>query len=325
MTAPDLQTRRTDDGSFPIVGRRPIPQAYGRALSAFIHNRAYFLVHIDVYADGLVECWESVDLKLFAAKLAEGWVAFRPRRGADFAVSMFGGGTIVEAEWSMTAAAFERRVHEVVRELNPTLSNLLDLQGSSTEMRNGVRWAKLSAPGRVTYRRQSGGKLIAGRSRPVLVPCDGSRGRDFELTKWFVYHDGLAQIGYGSELMSFDAVSALVEAGRIATAAPDGSWIGIPGLGRLRLKRSHWQVEPQERIREMRDLLAALGGHPDAVSACFAEFQAYEREPSDDNRERLRAAYEAVPKHLRRFCCRDQDRKDFPIKAILYPEGRRLT
>src|SRR5207244_4351994 len=152
-------------------------------------------------------------------------------------------------------------------ELNPTLSDLLDLQGSSTEMRNGVRWAKLNAPHRVAYRTQNDGTLIAGRSRPVLVRCDGSAGDDFELRKWFVYHDGRAQIGYGSELMTFDDVGALVEAGRIATAAPDGSWIGIPGLGRLCLKGSHWRAEPQERIKEMRDLAASLGGRPDAVSA----------------------------------------------------------
>ena len=44
-------THGIDDGSFPIVRSQPIRQTYGRALSAFIHNGAYFLEQIDVFAD----------------------------------------------------------------------------------------------------------------------------------------------------------------------------------------------------------------------------------------------------------------------------------
>jgi ribA/ribD-fused uncharacterized protein len=42
----------------------------------FIHNGGtYFLTELKIYADGLIDCWELVDLDGFAAKVRSGWVA----------------------------------------------------------------------------------------------------------------------------------------------------------------------------------------------------------------------------------------------------------
>jgi hypothetical protein len=42
----------------------------------------------------------------------------------------------------------------------------------------------------------------------------------------------------------------------------------------------------------------------------------YEAAPSEEKREALRKAYEAVPEHLRMYCG-DMDSKDEPIRRIL--------
>ena len=40
----------------------------GVVTPAFIHNGSYFFVNLSVYAGGLVDCWEMVDLPLFEEK-----------------------------------------------------------------------------------------------------------------------------------------------------------------------------------------------------------------------------------------------------------------
>jgi hypothetical protein len=53
-----------------------------------------------------------------------------------------------------------------------------------------------------------------------------------------------------------------------------------------------------------------------ARDECMDRWRAFERDPSDENRELLRAAYLAVPKHLRIYCG-DLDSKDYPIRRAL--------
>lgn len=41
---------------------------------AFIHNAGYYLTRLSVYADGLINAWELLDLPLFEGKIDSGWV-----------------------------------------------------------------------------------------------------------------------------------------------------------------------------------------------------------------------------------------------------------
>jgi hypothetical protein len=84
-------------------------------------------------------------------------------------------------------------------------------------------------------------------------------------------------------------------------------------------------VAPVERVREARDELELLRGGEGSHARCRAAFNAYEREadrPEPDPvavaaaRERLRAAYEAIPEHLRAYVG-DMDSKDWPIRRAL--------
>lgn len=76
-------------------------------------------------------------------------------------------------------------------------------------------------------------------------------------------------------------------------------------------------VEPAERVREARDLLAQLRGDPGARARCREALARHEREGTEATREALRAAYEAMPAHTRPSIG-DMDRKDWPIRRALY-------
>jgi uncharacterized protein (TIGR02996 family) len=288
-------------------------KTYGKAVPVFIHNGSYYLSTVDVYADGAIYCWGFVDLPLFRGKLAQGWVVPRAEVGGAIGIHNLGQARVAAAEWDHTPDDIEREVMEVLRELNPAMEGLLDMQGTDTEVRDGMRYAKGSGWGHAKpYRVTPDGGEVAGTELPVLeVVADGYR-----LRRWLIYADGLSQLGYANELAPLEAVGRMFEEGRLTLSVPAGAWVTLDGLGRFQIGEGYWFLKPDERLREAADLLDQLKGSPGAISRCIEAHREYELDPSQERREALRVAYEAVPEHLRMYCG-DMDSKDGPIRRIL--------
>ena len=295
-----------------LVRTSPPPKTYGKAIPAFIHNGSYFLSTVDVYADGAINCWGFVDLPLFRGKLAEGWVVPGAKVGGTLSIHNLGQATVAAAQWDLTPSDIENEVVTALRELNPTMEGLLDMKGTATEMRDGVRYAKLGLGNGKPYRFSPAGEQ-AGTELPVFeAVADG-----FRLRRWLIYADGQSQLGSGGELLPLEAPGQLFEEGRLTLAVPEGSWILLDGLGHFQAGEGYWYIKPAERIREALNLLDQLNGGPGAIRRCRDAHEAYEADPGETNREALRRAYEAVPEHLRLYCG-DMDSKDWPIRHILY-------
>lgn len=296
-----------------IVRTAPPGRIFGKAIPAFIHNLSYHLTALDVYADGAINCWGFVDLPLFHDKIVQGWVVPGAEVGGTISIHNLGQSRVEAAEWDRSPADFELDVTDLVRELNPTLEGLLDMQGTDTEVRNGARYAKMGIGDGKPFRSTLSGGDVAGAELPVLeVVADGYR-----LRHWLIYVDGLSQLGYGNELMPLEAVARMFADGRLTLSVPEGTWVTLDGLGRFQAGEGHWYIDPNERVREANDLLDELNGGPGACRRCIDAHEAYEAEPSEERRETLRRAYEAVPEHLRMYCG-DMDSKDGPIRRILF-------
>jgi hypothetical protein len=67
---------------------------------------------------------------------------------------------------------------------------------------------------------------------------------------------------------------------------------------------------------ELEDMVRKLNQLPSTVALCAQAFSAYEKQPSEENKDKLRLAYDQVPKHLRCYCG-DMDTKDHAIKRAL--------
>ena len=98
---------------------------FGKGLPAFIHNGSYHQVTIKVYADGLIDCWQLVDLDGFKQKVRAGWIVTQVPAGKRISCHhlFYGSATLncyVEID------EFVKEVEDTIRELQeqPTSSEL---------------------------------------------------------------------------------------------------------------------------------------------------------------------------------------------------------
>src|SRR5262249_23211721 len=148
-----------------------------------------------------INCWGFVDLPLFRAKLAQGWVVPRARVRSTLSIHNLGQARIAAAEWDRSPSDLERAVTDALRELNPAMEGLLDMQGTAPGVGGGIRCAKGAGGGHGgPYRVALAGDEVAGAELSVLeVVADGYR-----LRRWLIYADGLSQLDYASKLMPLE-------------------------------------------------------------------------------------------------------------------------
>jgi hypothetical protein len=290
----------------------------GRVTPAIIHNSSYFFVNLQIYADGLVNCWELVDLQLFREKLRSGWVVSSIPDGKAISVHGLGDWTIADGRWSLDANAMYEHVVSVVRELNPRMENLHDFHERTTEPRGTGKVSILgSAPERPV--RLSGpeswfAKRIPGDRLSVFIRDD-----DYYLCDLRAFADGVIELGRlpDPETVDLAGLQTAVERGRVVSTVPSGARVRIHGLGSFVAVQEQWSADIREQLREVHDIIEKANGRPTSIERCCAAYDTYMANPSDEAREALRIAYEAVPEHNRRYVG-DMDIKDIAVRMIVY-------
>ncbi len=295
-----------------IVRTKPIAKTYGRAIPAFIHNLNYFFAAVEVYADGTIDCWGFLDRSQFTTK-----VTTMPPVGSTIGIYNLGQAHVAATDWSLTPTRFHEIIEATLQELNPSLTDLIEMHGDATEGRGKVRYTMLGSADDKPFRRSPDGSEVLGHALPVFVRQSDA----WLLTQWFIFADGLAQLGCEGDLLPLDDAARMIIEGEVTTRVPDGSWITMDHLGRFQSKKGRWEISLVERIREAYDELIILQGQPGSVRRCNAAYQSYKQDASEENREHLRAAYEAVPKHLRSLCG-DQDYRNWPSHILYSTAGK---
>lgn len=291
--------------SWPIRRTKPVGLTLGTAIPVFIHNEQYHLTTVDAYSDGSIDAWGLLDRPLFQSKVATGWIATAAPVGATISVFNLGSAVVGRADWSRTPPDIVTHVESEIRRLNPAGHDLLDLKGS-----DGGR-----------------GRLRLSDKKPILLTDPLTVGEDvtifrrstgeFILEPWFVFADGTSRVGTDEPLRAVGEALSRLSSGELCTAVPDGALVRIPALGKFQVESGNWFVDASERAREVIDLLSQTQAKPSSIALCVNSFREFEANPTEEARERLRVAYEAVPRHLRMFCG-DMDSKDGPIVQALY-------
>ncbi|WP_405864292.1 NADAR family protein [Streptomyces sp. NBC_01515] len=140
-------------------------------------------------------------------------------------------------------------------------------------------------------------------------------GGEYYVDDLVLYADG--SVSCGAE--DLPGLKKHLDTGRLALTPPDApdrpdeesEW------------RSRWgrPRTPESFLLEVADRVEELNGRPTAARRCWDAAERYAREPSEANRELLRAAYLAVPQHLRIFVLGDMDRQDRPLRILLTDVG----
>jgi hypothetical protein len=164
-----------------------------------------------------------------------------------------------------------------------------------------------------TIHRTAGSKTIPGYLLPIFI-----KNGPHHLTNLKVYQDGMVDCW---ELVSFKRFQQRIEDGWVVTRLPEGAEVFAFPLGSFVATKVKNFVTEAELVKEVADAIDELNGRPTSMARCLEAYEAYQAAPGNDARERLRDAYEAMPAHNRRYVLGDMDSKDFPIRAIVYPEA----
>lgn len=290
----------------------------GVSIPCIIHNRNYFYTKLSVYEDGVVDCWHAVDLKGFRKEIDKGWVVPQVPCNQSFSVHGIGEFEIQEASWMYDNDRFYERVVDIVKQMNPDLKNLHEIQKGE---RIDEMFTFTAAPG--TPYREEGKfliKTINGSQQATLYRKDDR----LCITELTVYQDRHFRIGMEDDrLFSLEEITDMIQADVLYSYPVGGEWLYMPDLGNAKVCLLTDPISKEERIKEIEQWCVRTAGEDDAAQRCIRAYHDYLEWPTEQKRERLKELYLAVPEHERMYLG-DMDGKDGDyIRIIYHPERKR--
>jgi len=290
----------------------------GISIPGIIYNYNYHIVDLKIYEDGLIDCWEFVDLPLLREKISKNWIMSSIPDNSDISVFGLGGWKINNGKWLYNKEQLYNELESYVRQLNPNMINLFDMQGTNTVERNGVRTTKVQGFNKKPFYYSDQHPVFPTRTYGIDQNIFYQHDESIYLTKLAVFPDGQVILRNIPEEVVFDfsELDQQFDIDRIITNPPLGKRIQIYGIGSFDLL-SGMGVDPKNKLTELKDAFAELQGKETTSKKCLRLWDEYRESPSEQKKESLRIAYEAVPSHIRMFLG-DQDSKDFPIRYDIY-------
>lgn len=160
--------------------------------------------------------------------------------------------------------------------------------------------------------RVENGNTIYGKSLPIFV-----HNVSYHLTQLNVYSDGMVEC-WG--LMDLKTFKEKLAKGWFTIKVPEGERVSIHPLGSFKAMEIRSYVEPDELIKEIEDIILQLNSKPTSEDKCVLAYKKYLKNSNITNKTKLKDAYKNVPKHNRIYILGDMDKKDQPIRKIIYEE-----
>lgn len=154
------------------------------------------------------------------------------------------------------------------------------------------------------YRNGANGEIIRGQGLSAFI-----HNVNYYETIIGVFEDGTIDC-WG--LVDFEEFKTKVAEGWVVTEVPKGARISCHHLyyGNSTLE---FYKEIDEFVKEVADTINLLQGKQTVAETCIQAFARFLTLPTKENKSSLRAAYNAIPKHLRIYVLGDMDCKDSAI------------
>lgn len=141
------------------------------------------------------------------------------------------------------------------------------------------------------------------------------------LTDLEVYADGSI---FCWEWVDVAGLKDKLRSGWVATSFETGARASVHHLASWRFAEPRSWITPDQLLGEVADEIDKLNGRPDSTGRCLQSLDRYLQTRSEPDRVALRAAYEAIPEHLRRYALGDMDCKDWPLRVLSTGIGGRM-
>jgi predicted NAD-dependent protein-ADP-ribosyltransferase YbiA (DUF1768 family) len=169
----------------------------------------------------------------------------------------------------------------------------------------------------VRISREVDGERVEGITRPVFI----RNGKDYFLTDLEIYADGSI---FCWEWVDLAGLKAKLASGWVATSFEPGARASAHHLASWHFADPQSWMKPEWLLGEVADAIDTLNGRPDSTGRCLLALDQYLQSRMEEDRAALRAAYEAIPEHLRRYALGDMDRKDWPLRVLCTGTGGRI-
>jgi hypothetical protein len=279
----------------------------------------YHFTDLQVYSDGLISCWEMVDLSMFKDKLNKGWVVTSIPDGESISIFSLGHWKIEQGEWQHTKETLYDYVYSLVKKINPTLENLHNYYGNNSKMVGKANVAKHFIPTPKPYYFDDPDSFFPNR-------IDGEKFHFFYrnddnktyLAELSIYKSGNIEITNlpKKKIYKFEDLENLTEMGTLTTDLKIGETVTILNLGSFNVV-SGSGVDIKFKLNELNDKFNELNGRENSIAKCARIFDEYKQNPTKKLRDELKNAYETVPEHQRIFVG-TMDTKDYEVRQIIY-------
>lgn len=165
--------------------------------------------------------------------------------------------------------------------------------------------------GNRTLRPTKGGDPVPGIHRMVFV-----KNISYFLTIMSVFKDGMIECWH--HLLPLAQFADLVRSGWVTTQPAEGATVQLDAVATFVLSKIR-AVPGEDFLKDLADDIEQLNDRPTSYMLAHEAWHQYQANPSEQAKEHLRALYEAVPPHRRRFAG-DMDGGDIPIRRLLYGE-----
>lgn len=289
----------------------------GESVSCIIHNGgSYFLTNLSVYADGVIDCWEHVDLDGFQKKLECNWVVTNIPSGKCLSVSNVGNFKVSDAKWLYNKDTYYEHILDVIRSFDPDMTNIYRtpkaLAHDNFKPCGGAENFKFYGK----YLRE----FHEGESCYIFYNDNGKT----NLTLLTAYADKTFSIeAAGEHYYTPEQIFEMLDNMTLDKTLYENTWVHIDGLGELLLEQSPKEYKIDEIKKEIKEMLLRTAGEQTDFDKCVDAYHYYLTHPDKWARENLKKAYEALPESRRMYLGDMDDRDSDYIRIIYHSESKR--
>jgi len=312
-----FKKNQTPNNELTLISRTQTVE--GLSIPGIIRNLNYHFVNLQVYKDGLVYCWEMVDLPLFRKKIDINWVVTHIPDGESISIYSLGYWKIDKGNWLYNRETFYEYVYSLVKRLNPRQENLYNCHGRTSEKIGNVEVSTFGIPNAKPYY-ISGNKGVfaektSGESFNIFFRDDDNK---IYLAALSIFKDGHVELNCIPTKKSFEFtdIKTLIHNKTLLTEPLVGERINILGLGSFVLSAGSG-INIEHKYNEFLDEYNVIQGHESSIQKCKHLFNLYKQQPTEELKTELQTAYEAIPLHQRIFVG-DMDTKDYEVRLAIY-------